>query len=157
MLTETKNTINKVIAELKVGNSLFPDHIYLHDPHADSEFKGITDLIPDYVFLKQAPFDETFIDDQFTPTNQWAKSIWVLVGRSTTYPSNEMLGFCVNRIGRVGGCNVINITDDSERIYVEETGHEPAGIMNLIRITFTVSTIVTWCNKTFELCQNGDC
>lgn len=85
--------------------------------------------------------------------------MWKLIGRSLTYPNNELLEFCVNKIERIAGMNVVAYagTEDSERIYFEETGEEMRSGMSLIRVTFTIATIISWCPKTVELCMNREC
>jgi hypothetical protein len=159
MLIETKNRIDEVVAGLKVGNTLFDNHIYIFDPTKESldSFDGLTDQIADYVYLEKVQSDDVLFPDPQQPTNNWARSDWKLIGRTSTYTSSDLLEFCVNRVQKVGGCNVTNLTCDSERIYFEETGGELRDEMHIIRIGFTVSSLVTWCAKTYNLCLNKDC
>lgn len=161
MIMEEQNRLNELVVSLKDGNTLFYDHIYFFNPFREDPagFQGITDMIPDYVYIQNAGFDASVVPDQFQKGRKWGRTTWKMIGRSLTYPGNEMLQFCINRAERVGGINVIAYAgiEDSERIYFEETGQDLQSNMNLIRVTFTVSSMMSWCKKSIDLCSNGNC
>lgn len=136
---------------------MFPDYIYIYDPEQESEFGGITDRIANYAFIEPIAQDATIVSDNTSFGRFWYRQPFKLIARCERCDKATLLAFCMNALTLTSGTNCILVTDQSERIYIEETDEEIRTDLILIRIIFEVSLPMECCDPCIELCENPPC
>ena len=158
MTTYVKDRISELMEMLKANNELFPDHIYFYDPLIDnpSGFDGITDALANYAYVQEIQDDIPVIPDQFQIPKDWGRQMFKLVAMVTSADRSTLLRFCMTAIVRTNSAKLVAYSDQSQRIYFEETGQEIRSDLNLVRCIFIIPELID-CTQTISLCQTPNC
>jgi len=147
----------KLRESLRVNNQLFPDYIYIYDPFIESEFQGLTDTIANYAFIEPILADAIFIPGLGPGSHDFMKQQFKLIAWCSDCSKATLLEFCMNAVYNTPCCLIQLATDQSERIYFEETEEQLQKDATIIRIIFEVSVPVSCSSRCIQLCANPPC
>lgn len=157
MTQSIRTALMKLRDNLRVNNQLFPDYIYIYDPFVESDFKGITDTIANYAYMEPTQSDAIFLPGLGAGSHDFFKQEFKLIAWCTDCSKATLLEFCMNAVYNTVCCQILLATDQSERIYFEETEQELRRDATIIRIVFEVSVPISCSSKCIELCADPPC